>query len=178
MEKEVIVLGGGCFWCTEAVFLMLKGIISAEPGYAGGHVDHPTYEQVSIGETGHIEVVKIEYDPHKLSFEEILQVFFETHDPTTPNRQGADVGPQYHSAVFYTTERQKEKAEHYIKLITGRFTKSIVTTIAPLTTFWPAEDYHKKYYENHQTAGYCQVVIEPKLDKVQEKFKNLLNEPR
>lgn len=174
MDTEEVVLGGGCFWCTEAVFLMLKGVVSAEPGYAGGTVQHPTYEQVSTGTTGHIEVVKIEYDPHKLAFEEILQVFFETHDPTTPNRQGADVGPQYHSAILYTTDRQKEKAEHYIKMIAGRFTKPIVTTVAPLTTFWPAEDYHQKYYENHKDAGYCQVVIEPKLDKVQEKFKNLL----
>lgn len=174
MEEETIVLGGGCFWCTEAVFLMLKGIISADPGYAGGHVERPTYEQVSTGNTGHVEVVKIVYDPNKLAFEELLQVFFETHDPTTPNRQGADVGPQYHSAIFYTTDRQKEKAEHYIKMISGRFTKPIVTTVAPLTTFWPAEDYHKKYYENHKTAGYCQAIIEPKLGKVGEKFKNLL----
>lgn len=155
---------------------MLKGIISAEPGYTGGKVSRPTYEQVSTGTTGHIEVVKIEYNPDRLALEEILQVFFETHDPTTPNRQGADVGPQYHSAIFYTTERQKEKAEHYIKMIAGRFSKPIVTTVAALNTFWPAEDYHKKYYENHKDAGYCQVVIEPKLDKVQEKFKNLLND--
>lgn len=174
MEKEIIVLGGGCFWCTEAVFLMLKGIVSATPGYAGGQVQNPTYEQVSAGNTGHIEVVQIEYDPNKLAFEEILQVFFETHDPTTPNRQGADVGPQYHSAVFYTTERQREKTEHYIKMISGRYTKPIITTIAPLEKFWPAEDYHQKYYENHKTAGYCQIVIEPKIEKVQEKFKTLL----
>ncbi len=110
MQKETIVLGGGCFWCTEAVFGMLKGISSVEPGYAGGHVENPTYEQVSAGDTGHIEVIKIEYDLDQIAFEEILQVFFETHDPTTPNRQGNDVGPQYHSAIFYTTDRQKEKA--------------------------------------------------------------------
>ena len=174
MDKETIVLGGGCFWCTEAVFTMLKGTYSVAPGYAGGKVERPTYEQVSGGETGHIEVIKIEYNPDRLSFEELLQVFFETHDPTTPNRQGNDVGPQYHSAIFYTTDRQKEKAEHYIKMIAGKYTRPIVTTITPLTTFWPAEDYHQKYYETHKDAGYCQVVIDPKVEKVRHKFKDLL----
>lgn len=174
MDTEEIVLGGGCFWCTEAVFIMLKGIVSVEPGYSGGKVSNPTYEQVSAGNTGHVEVIKIVYHPDKLSFEEILQVFFETHDPTTPNRQGNDVGPQYHSAVFYTTERQKEKAEHYIKMIALKYTKPIVTTVAPLKNFYKAEDYHQKYYENHKDAGYCQVVIEPKVEKVQTKFKDLL----
>ena len=153
---------------------MLKGISSVEPGYAGGHVDNPTYEQVSAGNTGHIEVIKIEYDLDQIAFEEILQVFFETHDPTTPNRQGNDIGPQYHSAIFYTTDRQKEKAEHYVKMIAGKYTKPIVTTIAPLKTFYKAEDYHQKYYENHKDAGYCQIIIEPKVEKVQEKFANLL----
>ncbi len=174
MDREIIVLGGGCFWCTEAVFTMLKGVYSAEPGYAGGHTENPTYEQVSGGKTGQIEVVKIEYNPDKIAFEELLQVFFETHDPTTSNRQGNDVGPQYHSAVFYTTPRQKEKAEHYMKMIAGKYTKPIITTVAPLEKFWPAEDYHQKYYENHKDAGYCQVVIDPKVEKVQTKFKNLL----
>ena len=171
---ESIVLGGGCFWCTEAVFSILKGISGVEPGYAGGHVENPTYEQVSTGETGHIEVIKIDYDLDQIAFEEILQVFFETHDPTTANRQGNDVGPQYHSAIFYTTDRQKEKAEHYVKMIAGKYTKPIITTIAPLKNFYKAEDYHQKYFENHKDAGYCQVVIEPKVQKVQEKFKNLL----
>lgn len=174
MQQENIVLGGGCFWCTEAVFSMLKGISSVRPGYAGGRVDNPTYEQVSAGNTGHIEVIEILYDLDQISFEEILQVFFETHDPTTANRQGNDVGPQYHSAIFYTTERQHEKAEHYVKLITKKYTKPIVTTIAPLKTFYVAENYHQKYYENHKDAGYCQVIIEPKIEKVQEKFANLL----
>ncbi|MDZ4225968.1 MAG: peptide-methionine (S)-S-oxide reductase, partial [Patescibacteria group bacterium] len=145
------------FWCTEAVFTMLKGIVSVEPGYSGG-----------------IEVIKIVYEPDKLSFEELLQVFFETHDPTTPNRQGNDVGPQYHSVVFYTTERQKEKTEHYIKMIAGRFTKPIVTTVAPRKNFYKAEDYHQKYYETHKDAPYCQPIIDPKVEKVQTKFKNLL----
>ncbi len=174
MHTETIVLGGGCFWCTEAVFTMLKGIVSVRPGYAGGHVANPTYEQVSGGKTGHIEVIEIVYDPDQLSFEEILQVFFDTHDPTTPNRQGNDVGPQYHSAVFYTTPRQKEKTEHYIMLIKNKFTKPIVTTVAPLDTFYVAEDYHQQYYEHHKDAPYCQVIIDPKVEKVQTKFKNLL----
>ena len=174
MEKETIVLGGGCFWCTEAVFLKLKGIYSVEPGYTGGKVRNPTYEQVSAGNTGHIEVIQVEYDPHKLAFEEILQVFFATHDPTTPNRQGSDVGPQYHSAIFFTTERQKEKAEHYIKVVGRMYTSPIVTFVKPLGTFYKAEDYHQNYYENHKDAGYCQVVIEPKIEKVETKFKNLL----
>ncbi len=174
METETIVLGGGCFWCTEAVFTMLKGIDSVLPGYAGGHIKNPTYEQVSTGDSGHIEVIEINYHPDQIAFEEILQVFFETHDPTTPNRQGNDVGPQYHSAIFYTNERQKEKAEHYAKMIASKYTKPIVTTIAPLDTFYVAEDYHQKYYENHKDAGYCQVIIDPKVEKVQEKFKNLL----
>jgi peptide-methionine (S)-S-oxide reductase len=172
---ETIVFGGGCFWCTEAVFTMLKGVQSATPGYAGGHVDHPTYEQVSGGDTGHIEVAKIEFNPDELSFEELLKVFFATHDPTTPNRQGNDVGPQYHSAIFYTTESQKQRAEHYVMMlqkIAG--VKPIVTTIVPLTIFWPAEDYHKKYYVTHKDAPYCQLIIDPKVEKVQEKFKNLL----
>lgn len=174
MDTETIVLGGGCFWCTEAVFTMLKGVVSAQPGYTGGSVKNPTYEQVSTGTTGHIEVIKLEYNPDKIAFEEILQVFFETHDPTTANRQGNDVGPQYHTAIFYTTPRQKQKAEHYISLIGGKFTKPIVTTVAPLETFYKAEDYHQKYYEAHKDAPYCELVIEPKIAKVETKFKNLL----
>jgi peptide-methionine (S)-S-oxide reductase len=174
-QTETIVLGGGCFWCTEAVFTMLKGVKSVEPGYAGGHVKNPTYEQVSAGNTGHIEVIKIEFDPDQIALEELFQVFFATHDPTTPNRQGNDVGPQYHSAVFYTNERQKEKAEHYIMILQKTIpNKTIVTTVAPLEVFYKAEDYHQKYYENHRGAGYCQVVIDPKVEKVQEKFSNLL----
>jgi peptide-methionine (S)-S-oxide reductase len=180
MQNETVVLGGGCFWCTEAVFTMLKGINSVQPGYAGPvkggphEVSGPTYEEVSTGTTPYVEVIKIQYDLDQLAFEEILQVFFETHDPTTPNRQGNDVGSQYHSAIFYTTDRQKEKAEHYIKLLAKKYTKPIITTVAALDHFYLAEDYHQKYYENHKDAGYCQVVIDPKVEKVQEKFKNLL----
>ena len=176
-DTEEIVLGGGCFWCTEAVFNMLKGIVSVEPGYSGPSTSSGqavTYEYVSTGKTPYIETIKIVYHPDKLAFEEILQVFFETHDPTTPNRQGSDVGPQYHSAIFYTTERQRQKAEHYMQLIAKKYTKPIITTVAPLKNFYKAEDYHQKYYENHKTAGYCQVVIDPKIEKVSQKFKSLL----
>src|SRR3989344_1610299 len=175
MQRETIVVGGGCFWCTEAVFKMLKGVQSVEPGYAGGEIENPTYEQVSAGNTGHAEVTKVEYDPHEIAFEELLQVFFGSHDPTTLNQQGNDVGPQYRSAIFYTTERQKEKAGHYIMVMNKSLgVKKIVTEVAPLKKFYPAEDYHKNYFENNRSAGYCQLVIEPKVEKVGEKFGNLL----
>lgn len=175
MEKEEIFLGGGCFWCTEAVFKRLKGISSVEPGYAGGDTVNPTYEEVSTGATGHVEVIRIEYDPEKLAFEEILRVFFASHDATQLNRQGNDVGPQYASAVFYTTERQKEKAEHYISVLkNGENGKPIVTRVEALKKFYPAENYHKDYFENHKDAPYCELIIEPKIENVQEKFKNLL----
>lgn len=173
-NAETIVFGGGCFWCTEAVFQRLKGVKSVEPGYAGGHVDHPTYEQVSTGETGHIEVIKIVYDPDQIAFEELLQVFFATHDGTTPNRQGNDIGPQYNSAIFYTTPRQKEKAEHYISVLQSAGQK-IITQVRELGTFWLAEDYHKNYYERNKSAGYCQLIIAPKVEKVETKFKTLLS---
>jgi peptide-methionine (S)-S-oxide reductase len=178
MNTETIVFGGGCFWCTEAVFLMLKGVLSVEPGYTGGTVKNPTYEQVSAGNTGHVEVIKIEYDPDKIAYEELLRVFFATHDPTTFNRQGDDVGPQYRSAIFYTTERQAEKANHYIDVLNRSASmKPIITTVLPLTTFYRAEDYHQKYYENHKDAGYCQLTITPKVEKVRERFASLLKKP-
>ncbi|HEY5383153.1 MAG TPA: peptide-methionine (S)-S-oxide reductase MsrA [Candidatus Paceibacterota bacterium] len=184
MQTETIVFGGGCFWCTEAVFTMLKGVLSVEPGYAGGTVKNPTYEQVSAGNTGHAEVIKIVYDPDQISFPELLQVFFGSHDATMLNRQGNDVGPQYRSAVFYTTTRQKEQSQHYIKnldlaaelhpaLAIGA--GKIVTTIEPLgDTYYPAEDYHKNYFEHHKDAPYCQLIIAPKVEKVEKKFKMLL----
>lgn len=175
VDKETIVFGGGCFWCTEAVFTMLKGVKTVEPGYAGGHVENPTYEQVSGGKTGHIEVIKIEYNPDEIAFEELLRVFFATHDATTIDRQGNDVGPQYNSAIFYTTKRQQEKAQHYIDVINrAGHVQPIVTKVRPLDTFYPAEDYHKNYYERNKSAGYCQLVIEPKVEKVGQKFKDLL----
>jgi len=177
METETVVFGGGCFWCTEAVFKELKGVLSAEPGYAGGHTINPTYEQVSAGDTGHIEVAKIGYDPDELSFEELLGVFFATHDPSTPNRQGNDVGPQYNSAIFYTTEKQKEKAEHYIMALGKTVSRPIITQVRPLEHFYPAEDYHKNYYEAHKDAPYCELVIAPKIEKVREKFGDLIKKP-
>lgn len=178
VDNETIVFGGGCFWCTEAVFKMLKGVKSVEPGYAGGHVDKPTYEQVCGGETGHIEVIKIVFNPDEIAFEELLRVFFATHDPTTKDRQGNDVGPQYNSAIFYTTQRQKEKAEHYISVLV-KAGQPLVTQVrslggSPSGRFWPAEDYHKNYYEKNKSAGYCQLVIAPKVEKVETKFKDLL----
>ena len=174
METETIVLGGGCFWCTEAVFSMLKGVVSVEPGYAGGHTKNPTYEQVCQGDTGHIEVIKVEYDPDQIAFEEILQIFFASHDPTTPGRQGSDVGEQYSSAIFYTTERQKQKAEHYISLIGRGFEKPIVTKLLPLSAFYPAEADHRNYFANNSSAPYCQLVIVPKVEKIENKFQHLL----
>jgi len=173
--QETIVFGAGCFWCTEAVFAMLKGVKSVEPGYTGGTTQNPTYEQVSRGDTGHVEVAKIVFDLDELSFEELLQVFFSTHDATQVGGQGNDIGEQYRSAIFYTTPRQREKAQHYIKVLNSSAgVKRIVTTVEPLGAYYPAEDYHKKYYEAHKDAAYCQLVIAPKVDKVQTKFKNLL----
>ncbi len=182
MQTETIVFGGGCFWCTETVFLMLKGVESVEPGYAGPPYKNkegkntrgPSYEEVSTGTTAYIEGAKVVYDPDHISYEELLQVFFQSHDPTQYNRQGNDVGPQYRSVVFYTTPRQKEKAEHYIKVLGQASDKPIVTTVEPLEDFYKAEDYHQKYYENHQDAPYCQLIIAPKVDKIEQKFKNLL----
>lgn len=174
-DTETVIFGNGCFWCTEAVFQMIKGVVSVEPGYSGGHMANPTYEQVSAGNTGHAEVIKIVYNPNVVSYEEILQVFFASHDPTSLNRQGNDVGPQYRSVIFYANERQKEKAEHYIMVLNKTAgVKKIVTAVEPLKEFYPAEDYHKKYYEEHKDVLYCQLVIAPKIEKVEAKFKNLL----
>ena len=177
MERETIVFGGGCFWCTEAVFLMIKGVESVEPGYSGPAYKNdrgPSYEEVSTGQTPYVESAKVVYDADHIAFPELLQVYFGSHNPTTPNRQGDDVGPQYRSAIFYTTTRQKEMAERYIENIQHSYEKKIVTTVEPLVAFYKAEDYHQKYYENHKGAGYCQLVIAPKIEKVQEKFPNLL----
>ncbi len=177
METETIVFGGGCFWCTEAVFKMFKGVKSVEPGYAGGHTENPTYERVSSGKTGHAEVVKVVYDPDEIAFEELLQVFFSSHDATQLNQQGADVGTQYRSIVLYTTERQGQKAQHYVDVLNGgpaAGVKRIVTEVLPLEEFYPAEISHKDYYAKNPQAGYCQLVIAPKVEKVEKKFKSLL----
>lgn len=175
-NKETIVFGGGCFWCTEAVFLMLRGILSVEPGYAGGSTKNPTYEEVSRGNTGHAEVVKVEYNPEEISLENILTVFFASHDPTSKNKQGNDVGEQYRSTILYSNNLQKEASEKYIKDIntSSELGKPIVTEVKQLDAFYPAEDYHKNYYDNNRNQPYCQVVINPKLKKVKEKFANLL----
>lgn len=156
---------------------MIKGVQSVEPGYAGPEYKTekgPSYEEVSTGATPYVESAKVVYDPDQIAFPELLQVYFGSHDPTTPNRQGNDVGPQYRSAIFYTTERQKQMSEMYITNIQVGLARKIVTTVEPLVQFYVAEDYHKKYFENHKDAGYCQLVIAPKVEKVQEKFKDLL----
>lgn len=173
---ETIVFGGGCFWCTEAVFGMLEGVISVEPGYAGGKTENPTYEQVSTGATGHAEVIKIDYDPVRIRLDDLFTVFFATHDPTTLNRQGADVGTQYRSAIFYSTPEQKEAADKFIAGLAASSAEGgpIVTEVAPLGKFYPAENYHKDYFSNHPEQAYCQVVINPKVEKVQAKFAELL----
>jgi peptide-methionine (S)-S-oxide reductase len=176
MKKETIIFGGGCFWCTEAVFKMLKGVISVEPGYAGGTVPNPTYEQICNGDTGHAEVIKIEYDPATVSLNNLLTIFFASHDPTTKDRQGNDVGTQYRSVIFYQNSAQKDICEKFIKQLndSSEMGAPIVTTVESLKEFYPAEDYHKNYYENNKQQGYCQVVINPKLKKVQQKFAELL----
>lgn len=175
-EKETIVFGGGCFWCTEAVFKMLKGVIEVIPGYAGGATPNPTYESVSSGKTGHAEVIQITYDPSQVSFDDLLTVFFATHDATTLDRQGPDVGPQYRSIILYTTERQKELSENKIEEINASNSagKPVVTEVQPLEKFYPAEEYHRDFYAKNPSQAYCQVVINPKLEKVQKDFVNLL----
>jgi peptide-methionine (S)-S-oxide reductase len=175
---ETAVFGGGCFWCTEAIFKMLAGVIKVIPGYSGGEVDNPTYEQVSTGTTGHAEVIYIEYDPLVISYKTLLTVFFASHDPTTLNKQGNDVGTQYRSVIFYSSSEQKKEAEDFIKEINdSNLTGSlVVTTLEPLIKFYEAENYHHDYYTNHKTQGYCQVIINPKLEKVQHQFAELLNE--
>ncbi len=174
--NEIAVFGGGCFWCTEAVFKMLRGVTAVGPGYAGGTVANPTYDQVSSGKTGHAECIKIEFDPSQISYRNLLTVFFGSHDPTTRNRQGNDEGPQYRSAIFYTTPEQKIDAEKIIAEINASNASGapIVTEVEPLDTFYDAENYHKDYYANNKGNAYCEIVINPKLQKVQKQFADLL----
>ncbi|MES2409761.1 MAG: peptide-methionine (S)-S-oxide reductase MsrA [Patescibacteria group bacterium] len=176
MSKETIVLGGGCFWCTEAVFKMLKGVISVLPGYAGGTTPNPTYESVCSGNTGHAEVVEIQYDEEIIKLEDILTVFFGSHDPTTVNRQGNDVGTQYRSVIFYTTNEQKSICQKFIDDInsSNEMGKPVATELEPLQKFFVAEDYHKDYFANNPGQPYCEVVINPKLEKVVAKYAELL----
>ena len=174
--QQSIVFGGGCFWCTEAVFRELKGVVSVEPGYAGGETPNPTYEAVCTGRTGHAEVIKIDYDPAQVNLRDLLTVFFATHDPTTLNRQGADVGTQYRSAIFYTTPEQQAAAQAMIAEIDASSSEGgpVVTEVSPLEAFYPAEDYHKDYFAKNPEKGYCQIVINPKVAKVQKEFASLL----
>jgi peptide-methionine (S)-S-oxide reductase len=174
-KTRVAVFGGGCFWCTEAVFERLRGVVSVKPGYAGGTLPNPTYRQVCTGETGHAEVVRVEYDPAQVTYGDLLTVFFATHDPTTLNRQGADVGPEYRSIILYTSADQQREAEEFIKHLAAAYPgRSIVTEIAPLKEFYEAEDYHHEYFRNNGSVPYCQYVIYPKVEKVNEKFSALL----
>jgi peptide-methionine (S)-S-oxide reductase len=173
---QIATFGAGCFWCTEAVFLNVKGVTKVVSGYTGGKVKNPTYREICTGMTGHAEVTQITFDPAVVSFEELLEVFWNTHDPTTLNRQGADEGTQYRSAVFYADENQKALAEAYkIQLEASHVYKNpIVTEITTLTTFYPAEDYHQNYYELNPNQGYCQYVIRPKVDKFKKQFADKL----
>ena len=171
--KETIIFAGGCFWCTEAVFSELKGVLSVMPGYAGGQKSNPTYGEVCTGMTGHAEVTRVEYDPAQILFSDLLTVFFATHDPTTLNRQGNDVGTQYGSAIFYTTDAQKKESEDFIAELNKEGEK-VVTELKPLDVFYPAENYHQNYFKNNPDKPYCQVVISPKLEKLKDKFYNLL----
>ena len=176
---DVATLAGGCFWCTEAVFSIVKGVEKVEPGYTGGSVPNPTYEQVSTGTTGHAEAAQITFDPSIISFREILEIFFATHDPTTLNRQGPDVGTQYRSAIFYHNEEQKVTAEKVIAELDKEeiWDAPIVTQVEPLKTFYRAETYHKDYYKKHPNQPYCQQVIAPKLVKLQQRFLGKLKVP-
>ncbi len=175
-KKGIATFANGCFWCTEAVFQQLRGVEKVSSGYSGGHVKNPTYEEVCQKNTGHAECLQIEYDPSKISFDELLEVFFETHDPTTLNRQGNDVGPQYRSVIFYHNDEQQKKAEKYKAALneSGVFNSPVVTAIEPFTVFYPAENYHSNYYHNHTSQSYCYYVIKPKLEKIKKVFADKL----
>lgn len=175
-NMEIATFAGGCFWCTEAVFLELKGVEKVVSGYIGGKTLNPTYKDICSGETGHAEAIQITYNPNEVAYEDLLEVFFGTHDPTTLNRQGADVGTQYRSEIFYHSADQKAKAEKYIQLIQSEklYDKPIVTKISSATTFYPAEDYHQNYYNQNAEQGYCQMVIAPKLEKLHKYYKSKL----
>ena len=182
MEKEVTTevatFAGGCFWCTEAVFLELKGVQSVISGYIGGNTLNPTYKEICQGDTGHAEAIQINFDPTVISFGELLELFFATHDPTTLNRQGNDVGTQYRSEIFYHNEEQREISEDFIRFLTQEavFDKPIVTKVSAASTFFEAEDYHKNYYNQNKSQSYCSFVITPKINKVRTYFKDKLKE--
>jgi len=171
-QLEVATLGGGCFWCIEAVFSLLKGVEKVESGYSGGKMENPTYEKVSTGTTGHVEVVQISFNPDVISFKEILEVFFSSHDPTMLNRQGNDIGTQYRSVIFYYDDQQKAIAEQVIKELTETKTwnKPIVTQIEPFKIFYKAEEYHQNYFKNHPEKSYCSITIAPKINKLKQHY--------
>lgn len=173
---ETATFGSGCFWCTEAVFQQLRGVHAVESGYSGGHVPHPTYEQVCTGATGHAEVIQVRFDPSVVTYAELLEVFWKTHDPTTRNRQGNDVGPQYRSAIFYHNDAQRSLAEHYKQKLdeSGAFPAPIVTEIVPFTAFFPAEAYHQNYFADNARQPYCAFVIRPKVEKLKQVFADKL----
>ncbi len=170
-KKESAVFGGGCFWCLEAVFEDVRGVEDVVSGYAGGSVENPTYEQVCRGRTGHAEVVRITYDPEVVTYEDLLEIFWKIHDPTTLNRQGADVGTQYRSVIFYVNESQRELARKSMEKAQKHFLDPIVTEISPLKKFWPAEEYHQDYFRRNPYQGYCQAVVAPKVEKFKKEFK-------
>jgi peptide-methionine (S)-S-oxide reductase len=175
---ERATFGAGCFWCTEAVFQQLKGVQSVVSGYSGGHVPNPTYRQVTSGATGHAEVTQIAFDPNVISFADLLEVFWQTHDPTTLDRQGNDVGPQYRSAIFYHSDEQRRLAEHYKQKLdeSGGFDAPIITEIAPFTEFYRAESYHQNYFDENPNQPYCAAIVRPKVEKVRKAFKDKLKD--
>jgi peptide-methionine (S)-S-oxide reductase len=174
MHTETITLGNGCFWCTEAIFQQVKGVNKVTSGYSGGHVENPSYEEVCEKTTGHAEVLQVEFDTTQVTLDEILEIFWQTHDPTTLNQQGNDVGPQYRSVVFYHNKQQKERAEFFKKKLdeSGAFSKPIVTAIEPFTNYYAAENYHQDYYKKNGNQPYCYFVIRPKLEKFEKAFKD------
>lgn len=177
-KTDTAIFAGGCFWCTEAFFTDLTGVEKVVSGYIGGKTANPTYQEVSSGYSGHAEAIKITFDPDQVAYEDLLEIFFSTHDPTTLNRQGADVGTQYRSEIFYTSEAQRAAAENFIKLLTDQdvFGKKIVTKVSAASKFYPAEDYHQDYYAQNSNQPYCQAVIAPKLDKLKKNYKSKLKQ--
>jgi peptide-methionine (S)-S-oxide reductase len=173
---QTITLGGGCFWCTEAVYVRVRGVLDVESGYSNGHVKNPSYEQVCSGDTGHNEVVKLVFDPAQISLRQILGIFFAIHDPTTLNRQGNDAGTQYRSGIYFSTPEQEQVARDLIRELTDEklFGAPIVTEVLPVANYWPAEDYHQDYYEQHPNQGYCSFVVGPKVAKFRKGFAELL----
>ena len=169
-KNKEIVLGGGCFWCTQAVFDMFKGVIKTTPGYAGGTIKNPTYKEVCNGDTGHAEVIKIEYNPDVATLDKLLEIFFASHDPTLVNQQGPDIGSQYRSIILYEDEKDRKVIEDYIKSIAGNFKKPIATEVKKLDAFYPSEDYHKDYYKLNPLQPYCMFVIRPKIDKIKKEI--------